>query len=180
MLIRTDQSMLLLIDLQERLLPAIDGGGAVLEQAIWLTRVARRLGVPIGATVQYPQGLGPFPPALSDLLAPGESVDKIHFSAVRDECFASLPGATRPQVVVAGTEAHVCVLQTVLDLVAAGREVFVVAEAVGSRRAADKALAIERMRAAGAAIVCREMVAFEWLGRAGTPLFREVSREFLR
>jgi nicotinamidase-related amidase len=77
-------------------------------------------------------------------------------------------------------ETHVCVMQTVMELLATGRQVFVVAEAVGSRRDSDKALALARMREAGASIVSREMVAFEWLRRADSDLFREVSRNFLR
>ncbi|MCX7150641.1 MAG: isochorismatase family protein, partial [Rhodocyclales bacterium] len=81
---------------------------------------------------------------------------------------------------VCGMETHVCVLQTVIELLAAGKQVFVVEEAVGSRRDADKALALARMRDAGASIVSREMVAFEWLRRADSEVFREVSKTFLR
>ena len=77
-------------------------------------------------------------------------------------------------------ETHVCVMQTVLELLEFGKKVFVVEEAVGSRRESDKALALARMRAAGASIVSREMVAFEWLRRADSELFREISRNFLR
>ena len=77
-------------------------------------------------------------------------------------------------------ESHVCVLQTVMELLASGRQVFVVEEAVGSRRDSDKALALARMRQAGASIVSREMVAFEWLRKADSDLFREISRNFLR
>ena len=84
------------------------------------------------------------------------------------------------KIVVCGIESHVCVLQTVLQLAAAGKQVFVVEEAVGSRDPAHKALALERMRQHGIQIVCREMVAFEWLGQAGTDLFRDVSKNFLK
>ena len=79
-----------------------------------------------------------------------------------------------------GIEAHVCLLQTALELIEEGKEVFVVADAVGSRREQDRDLALARMRQEGARIVSREMVAFEWLGEAATPLFREIHREFLR
>jgi len=105
---------------------------------------------------------------------------KLHFSCVDGNCLPGLPGMARPQIVVCGTEAHVCVLQTVLQLAAAGKQVFVVEEAVGSRDPAHKALALERMRQHGIQIVCREMVAFEWLGQAGTDLFRDVSKNFLK
>ena len=81
---------------------------------------------------------------------------------------------------LAGAEAHVCVLQSALELAADGKDVFVVADAVGSRRAQDRDVALARMRAEGVRIVTREMVAFEWLREAGTARFREVNREFLR
>jgi nicotinamidase-related amidase len=174
------RSSLLLIDLQERLAPAIDGIAEVLRQNAWLVDVARRLDVPVAATEQYPVGLGTTVPELAGRLVPGEIVEKIHFSAVADGCLAALPALARPQVVLTGTETHVCVLQTALGLLAQGKEVFVVAEATGSRRASDKALGLERMRQEGCRIVSREMIAFEWLRRAGTDLFREVSRKFLR
>ena len=180
MLIRIDRSVLLLVDLQERLQPAIHEATQVLEASLWLTGVAQRLGVPVICTEQYPRGLGPTIPALLDLLPDECVVEKIHFSAVSEGGLWRVAGGDRAQFVVAGTEAHVCVQQTVLDLLAVGRQVFVVEEAIGSRRSADKALAVARMRSHGADIVSREMVAFEWLQRAGTDLFREISREFIR
>jgi len=180
MLIERARSALLVIDIQERLLPHIDEGQAVLDHAVWLVKVAQRLGVPVMVSEQYPKGIGPTVAVLRGLTSPECVGEKLHFSCVAARCLDALAGAGRPQVVVAGTESHVCVLQTVLDLRAQGREVFVVAEAVGSRKPADKALALERMRAHGAGIVSREMVAFEWLRQAGTDEFREISREFLR
>lgn len=180
MLIRPDRSTLLLIDLQERLAPAIDQVAQVLEASAWLTRVAQRLAVPVICTEQYPKGLGPTSPVIRGLLPDECVVEKMHFSAVAEGNLFRAAGGDRAQFIVAGTEAHVCVQQTVLDLIAAGRRVFVVEEAVGSRRSTDKALALERMRRHGADIVSREMVAFEWLQQAGTDLFREISREFIR
>ena len=180
MLIRADQSLLLVIDLQARLAPAIDGIDDVLAHSAWLLQVAARLQVPALATEQYPAGLGRTVPAIAALLADGATLEKIHFSAVADSGLRQRAEFARPQVVLIGTETHVCVLQTALDLRALGKQVFVVAEAVGSRRAADRALALDRMRQAGCHVVSREMVAFEWLQRAGTDVFRSVSREFLR
>ena len=180
MLLKAEHSLLLVVDIQERLAPAIDGGQAVLEHSLWLARVAQRLEVPVLATVQYPQGLGPLLPELAVLLPPETVVEKSHFSAVAEGCLDALPDYGRRQVVLTGTETHVCVLQTALDLIARGKEVFVVAEAVGSRRPEDKALALERLRQHGAQIVSREMVAFEWLHRAGNERFRQISREFIR
>jgi nicotinamidase-related amidase len=176
----TQRSALLLVDLQERLFPVIHEREQVLDSCLWLTELARRLSVPIICTEQYPQGLGPTLPALRKLLDDASVVEKIHFSAVPEGDIFRAVGGDSAQFVVAGTEAHVCVQQTVLDLLDSGRRVFVVSEAVGSRRLSDKSLALERMRQHGADIVSREMVAFEWLRQAGSDLFRQVSREFLR
>lgn len=180
MLIERDRSALLVVDIQARLLPHIHDGQAVLDNAVWLVKVAQRLGVPVMVTEQYPKGIGPTVAVLRGLTSPEQTAEKLHFSCVAAKCLERLPGAGRPQLVVAGTESHVCVLQTVLDLRAQGREVFVVAEAVGSRRPSDKELALARMRAHGIHVVSREMVAFEWLKQAGTDEFRAVSREFLK
>ena len=174
------RSILLIVDLQERLLPAIDHGASVIEHATWLIGVARQLQVPILLTEQYPQGLGPTAPAIARLIHLEERIEKIHFSAVAEGNLLSHPAAQRKQWIVCGTESHVCVQQTVLDLLAAGREVAVVDEAVGSRKARDKELALQRMRQLGAQIVSREMVAFEWLHEANTAAFRVVLKDFIR
>ena len=180
MLMRVDRSVLLLVDLQERLQPAIHDAASVLAASIWLTRVAQRLQVPVICTEQYVKGLGPTMSDLRRLLPDDCVIEKIHFSALADGRLLQAAGGDRGQFIVAGTEAHVCVQQTVLDLLAAGRQVFVVEEAIGSRRASDKTLAVERMRRHGADIVSREMVVFEWLRQAGSDLFRDISREFIR
>ena len=177
---RADTSALLIVDLQERLLPHIHGWQRVLGHADWLVQVAQQLGVPVAATEQYPKGIGHTHADIAARLPAGATGEKIHFSCVAGDCLPGLPGMERPQIVVCGTEAHVCVLQTVLELAASGKQVFVVAEAVGSRDPEHKALALERMRAHGIQIVCREMVAFEWLGRAGTEQFRAISKNFLK
>ena len=174
------RSVLLIVDLQERLLPAIDQGERIIDHAAWLMGVARQLRVPVLLTEQYPQGLGSTAPTIAQLIRPDERLEKTHFSAVAEGNLLSHPAAQRKQWVVCGTESHVCVQQTVLDLLAAGREVAVVEEAVGSRQPRDKDLALQRMRQHGADIVSREMVAFEWLHQANTPQFRAVLRDFIR
>lgn len=179
MRMRRDDSTLLLIDIQEKLYPTISEGAALLAHCQWLADLAARLAVPTILTEQYPAGLGPTLATLRERCAEAPVIEKTHFSAVVGGLLLSATKSRR-QFVVAGTEAHVCVLQTVLDLIAPEREVFVVAEAVGSRRPEDRALAIERMRQAGAVIVSREMVAFEWLDHAGTDTFRAISREMIR
>jgi Isochorismatase family len=180
MLLQTDTSALLIVDVQTRLLPAIHDSERVLQSCAWLVRLGHELKVPLGVSEQYLRGLGPTVDTLRDLVAPESIVEKVHFSCVAEGCLARLPGFARKQIVVAGTEAHVCVLHTCLDLLADGKQVFVVADAVGSRNPLDRELALARLRQNGAQIVSREMVAFEWLRRAGTDLFRRINREFIR
>jgi nicotinamidase-related amidase len=180
MLIEARNSALLVVDVQGRLVPAIAGWQALLDEVIWLIRVARRMEIPVLACEQYPQGLGPTHPAVAAELPAGCIASKLHFSAVAGGCHGFDQAGGPAQLVVCGMETHVCVMQTVMELLASGRQVFVVEEAVGSRRDADKTLALARMREAGASIVSREMVAFEWLRKADSDVFREISRMFLR
>lgn len=180
MLICSENSVLLVIDVQEKLLPAIHEGESVLGNILWLVQAAKRIGVPVIATEQYPKGLGPTHP---DLLReiPREAIgEKSHFSCCQSGCLTALPGSNNRQYIVCGMETHVCVLQTVIDLKSMGKEVFVVAEAVGSRASENKTLALERMRDHNIEIVGKEMVVFEWLKVSGTALFKEISRDFLR
>ena len=167
--LRADTSLLLVIDVQARLMPAIDGADAVIAQARRLREAATMLDVPALFTEQNPNGLGPTVTGLPTGDVP--VIAKMTFDAVRAPGFLDrLP--PRPDVVVAGCEAHVCVLQTVLGLLAAGRRVFVVRDAIGARRAESKETAIGRMARNGAEIVTTEMVVFEWLGTAEHPRFR--------
>jgi nicotinamidase-related amidase len=180
MLMNAENSSLLVVDVQDRLLHHIHGWQELLSNVIWLVRVAKRIGVPVMATEQYPKGLGHTNAQLAGELPPGAVAEKIHFSCASAQCLPGLPGAQRPQVIVCGMESHVCVQQTALELRWQGKQVFVVADSVGSRDPADKELALQRMRGHGIEIVSREMVAFEWLRQAGTPVFKEISLEFLR
>lgn len=180
MRIKASESVLLAVDLQSRLLPAIHEGKAVLSAATWLVDVAQTIGVPVLATEHCPQRIGLTDQELRSRLPADCIVDKTHFSALGENSLLQAPAADRPQWIVVGTEAHVCVQQTVLDLLARGRQVFVLEEAVGSRRPRDKALALGRMQQNGAKIVSREMVAFEWLEHADNPMFRDVLRRFIR
>ena len=180
-LLTADRSLLLLIDLQSKLAPAIHNNAEVEQHCRWLVEVARELAVPVLATEQYPQGLGVTVPTVLALLKSEEILEKIHFSAYKEPHIqAALADAGRRQIILCGTETHVCVLQTALDLVAAGYQVYLVAEACGSRRDSDKQLALGRLQQAGVVIVSREMVAFEWLQRAGTAQFRQISKGWLR
>jgi nicotinamidase-related amidase len=180
MLIDAPRSLVLVIDLQEKILPAIGDHERLAANVAWLVRAAQRIGVPVAATEHYPRSLGHVAEPVRSLL-PAEAIGtKTHFSAVAARCLPGLPGADRPQVVLAGIEAHVGLLQTALELMEEGKEVYVVADCVGSRHDADRDLALARLRQEGVRIVSREMVVYEWLGEGGTPLFKEINREFLR
>ena len=181
MLLQADQSLVLLIDMQQKLAPAINEGKAVEQAAAWVLQVALQLDVPVWATEQYPHGLGPTLSSLSELIPPENILQKIHFSALKEPHIASSLACTeRKQIVLMGTEAHVCVLQTAIELLGLGYQVFLVAEAVGSRTEANKLLALSRMQQAGAIIVSQEMLAFEWLKKAGTDTFRQISKGWIR
>ncbi len=176
MLLRADLSVLVVVDIQERLLPAMADPGGVEAGAARLMRGARRLGVPILVTEQYPRGIGPTVASLAALCTEGERVEKIHFSCADEPAVAGMLSlmAPRRQVVLCGIEAHVCVLQSALGLAAAGWEAFVVADAVSSRRASDREAGLARLAAGGVGVVTGEMVLFEWLRRAGTEEFRDL------
>ncbi|MDN5925670.1 MAG: isochorismatase family protein [Hyphomicrobiales bacterium] len=168
-----DRTTLLVIDFQQRLMPAIDGASGVLVNAGRLIEAAKRLGVPAVVTEQNPKGLGPTVPELAVEGLP--TLAKMEFDAARADGFFELLPKDRPDILVAGCEAHVCVLQTVLGLIDAGHAVYVVRDAIGSRRAESKEAAIERMRRHGAEIVTTEMALFEWLGTAADSHFREIA-----
>jgi nicotinamidase-related amidase len=166
--------------MQQRLLAAIPEAPGLIEGCVWLVRAANAIGVPVAAVEQYSQGLGATHEALRALIEPEAIAAKRHFSCVEANCLQGLPGADRAQTILIGVEAHVCVLQTALGLRLQGREVYVAADCTASRRFADRDLALARMRQEGVRIVTREMIVFEWLKQAPTPLFRRIHREFLR
>jgi nicotinamidase-related amidase len=173
-LLTVEGAALLLIDLQERLMPVIRDHEVVVARAVRLAEAATLLDVPVCVTEQNPASLGPTVPPLVGYLQ--AVMPKTTFSAAGDPRWSALLPAGSGQIVVAGCEAHVCVLQTALDLLAAGRRVVLVADAIGSRDPADRAVAIDRARQHGAEIVTSEMVLFEWLRDARHPRFREVHK----
>ena len=179
-MMNADSSQLLLIDIQERLAPATLDGERVVERAGILLDAAALLGVPHTVSEQYPRGLGPTVAAVREKADPERIFDKVHFSCQADDRLAAVLAETgaetgRRDTILCGMEAHVCVLQTALDLAEVGYRVHVAADAVTSRTAQNRDLAVERMRAAGIGIVSTEMVLFEWLRTAGHPEFRAVS-----
>ena len=171
--VERDASVLLVVDVQARLMPAIAEGDAVVREIGRLLKVAALLGVRVVVTEQNPAGLGG---TVQGLVPEGAVVvEKMTFDACKAAGFAAVLGAAR-DVVVVGCEAHVCVLQTVLGVLAMGRRVFLVRDAVGSRTLANREAAMMRMAGHGAEVVTAEMVAFEWMGSAEDGRFRDLVR----
>ncbi len=166
-------SALILIDLQTRLAPAIHGIDDILTSARALLEGARTLEVPFAFTEHYPSGLGRTDPSLLEDVPQATVFEKIHFDATLASGLKGWVGdCRRDHLLIAGTETHVCVLQTALGLKALGLEVSIIADAVGSRRDEDRQVALRRMERAGIGMVTTEMVLFEWLERGDTPAFK--------
>jgi nicotinamidase-related amidase len=173
--LRAPRSLLLIVDVQERLIPVVSDADRVLRNCESLLRAARLLGVPALLTEHCPQQIGALAPALRGLAAADCVLAKTQFSAADEPGVAQrVAAANRQQIVIAGMEAHVCVLQTALGLAERGYRPHVVADASGSRDESARALAFDRLRAADIAVVSLEMVLFEWLEHAGRPELREL------
>lgn len=173
MMMNAEESTLVLIDLQKKLLPVISHGNLMLAESLRLAHIAKLLDVPVIATEQIPEKLGHNDEAISELA--DQTLPKIHFDACGGGLVEAIPN-NRKQVVLGGCEAHVCLLQTALSLLDAGFHVWVVENATGSRHDNDRDAALERMQQAGAVIVTLEMVAFEWMRHCEHPRFREVQK----
>ncbi len=177
MLLDASKASLLLIDIQNRLLPAMATPDQVIAKSQILLQAAETLGLPVTISEQYPKGLGHTVETLQTNTA--TIFEKLSFSCWRDDAlkshFVNLHETSRPLVIVAGIEAHVCVMQTCIDLANARFGVFADADAMSSRKPESAALALERMRANDVQMVNTEMVVFELLERAGTPEFKALS-----
>jgi nicotinamidase-related amidase len=181
-LLEPSRCALALIDFQVRLMPAMENAAAILLNARRLKDAAAMMGIPAVVTEQNPAGLGETVPDLGELsrssgsgppLVPARVpvVAKMAFGACATPEFLAALG-DRPDVIVTGCESHICVLQTAFGLLDHGRRVFVVEDAIGSRRAANKAAALTRLAAHGAEIVTTEMVVFEWVRSFDSPHFK--------
>ena len=174
--LNADDCLLFVIDLQAKLLPAIDQADAVVEGCRLMIRAAGVFDMPILLTEQYRKGLGPTVPPIWELLEPAgvTPIDKVLFSGYTPEIREALQGAGRNQIIVIGIESHVCVQQTVLDLLRVDYQVWVCADAVGSRRPVDRVMALHRMRQAGAFVTTAESAIFELTRQAGTDRFKQI------
>ncbi len=175
-LLSRTESKLLIVDVQVKLVPLIANAERMISNCRRLIAGAKILDVPAFATEQYPKGLGATVGALQELL--GSIPEKHRFSCaeVLNWGMAAEQADNRFQIVVAGIESHVCVLQTVFDLLAAGFQVFVPADAIASRGELDWKIALDRMSSGGAVITTTESVLFEWCERSGTAEFKQISQ----
>ena len=196
MLLDASESQLVLVDYQERLMPAIFEGPAVVANARRLAQIAQLMDVPVWGTEQNPSRLGPNDAAMRALCQ--KTLAKMHFSAAEEGLGEWLRPPAKPQqggnarslprhlqkpaqqapergtIVIAGCEAHVCLLQTALDLIEDEFEVWVVTDACSSRTERNRDAAFDRLAGAGAELVTTEMVAFEWLRSCENPVFKDV------
>jgi nicotinamidase-related amidase len=166
---------LLVIDVQEKLVPLIFDADALVRNIAFLLDAARLLNMPVQCTEQYPRGLGATVPPLAEKLP--ERPDKVAFSSCAvANVVQTFHREARPKLVLCGIETHVCVLHTALDLLALDFRVYVAVDAVGSRYRLDHEIALRRLERAGAILTTSEMCVFEWIGGAGHPQFKAISR----
>ena len=180
MLLQAEQSVLLVVDVQEKLVNAIDAAPKVVAAMKWLIGAAAMQQVPVVFSEQYPQALGPTLACLRAAVPDAPVLEKTAFSCVTAGCLKGTAVESRQQVVICGIEAHVCVLQTALELQAQGKAVFVVSDTIGSRADSDKVAALDRLARAGVTLITREMALFEWLRDSKAPTFKDASKQLLQ
>ena len=176
MRIIADETIAVVIDIQERLLPHIHEGDRILKNCVKLIEGMKIIGIPLIVTQQYTKGLGPTVQPVSALFPDFKPVEKISFSCCDEPSFMEEAVRTGGKnFIICGIEAHVCVLQTCLDLLAAGMVPVVVEDCVSSRKEDDKRIAVDRLRQEGAVITTLESILFELTRAAGTPVFKTIS-----
>jgi nicotinamidase-related amidase len=178
MVVNASLSQLVMIDMQVKLASVMQAEAlqSVVKNCSVLAQTAHLLSVPTVLTEQYPQGLGETIPEIRQHLPNSKPIAKTVFSACGEPNFNQQLHRDKPQIILAGMEAHICVLQTALALLKAGKQVFVVEDAIISRSSANKANAVARLRDAGYVISNTESVVFEWLGDANHEVFKAISK----
>ena len=175
-LLRPERTALVVVDLQEKLLPVIAGRERVVRNSLLLMRLAEILEIPVVLTTQYRKGLGEIVPEVLGAAPRAQPLDKVSFGCFADEGFLNrLRGLTgRDQLVVTGIECHICVAQTVLGALDQGYQAHVVGDAVGSRTDENHRIGLARMERAGALVSSAEMAIYELLGRSDSEAFRKM------
>lgn len=170
-----DKCALMVIDIQERLMPVIDNQERVTARSVLMIKAARELNLPVLVTTQYVARIGPMLLPVAEALAGLEAVDKLEFDGFGNQAVREAVGRLPRQVdtiLVCGVETHICVYQTVLGGLRAGFRMWVAADAVSSRTQENHAIGLERIRAAGGVVASTELIIYDLLGRAGTPSFK--------
>ena len=180
MKILASNSTLMVVDVQEKLLPKIFENEELLKNIIWTVDLAQTIGIPIILTEHCPHKIGTTSFVLREKFNETDIVSKTFFSAVREGNLLQNIQKERKQIIVVGTEAHICVQQTVLDLLEFGYQVFILESGVGTRNPNDKERSLQRMQQNGAEVITKDMLAFEWLEKAETELFKKVLNQFIK
>ncbi|PCM45449.1 hydrolase [Marinobacter sp. ANT_B65] len=181
MLMDQENCIVAVIDVQARLLGGVHENEKLVNNCSWLVRLAELMNVPVLGSEQYPDGLGHTEEGLRELVGPANIYGKTFFACIDDPGFEkAFEAQGRKQVVLCGMESQACVMQSTIRMLEKGLEVFVVADAVSARNSYDTEVALRRMEQAGARIVTKEMVGFEWLRRSDAAQFKAFSKEFLR
>ncbi|MEA4854077.1 MAG: isochorismatase family protein [Christensenella sp.] len=177
MRIQADNTAAIGIDFQERLVPVIAGNEKIVEKTAMLLKGLRALGVPLVMMRQYPKGLGDIIPEIKEAAGDFAPMDKLSFSACgEEEIMREIESKGKKNVIVCGVEAHVCVLQTVIDLIAAGMQPVLVCDCIGSRFPSDMEIAVQRAQQEGALLTTAEAILFELTQRAGNETFKTISK----
>lgn len=176
MRILPQEAIVLCIDFQEKLVPSMHDKEEIVGNAVKLLSGIKLLDIPVLITRQYPKGIGDTVEAIKKAAPSGQVHDKNTFSVYHDAGIKkALDGGNRKKVILCGTEAHVCVLQTAIDLLAAGYQVYYVTDCMASRKANDKKFGIKRAAQEGAFLTTYEGILFELMGDSTIPQFRDVS-----
>lgn len=176
-MLKVEDTAIVIVDVQGKLVNVMDEKDLLLNNLQKLVKGAQVLNIPMIWLEQYPKGLGPIDDHLKKFVHPNEPIEKVVFSACKSDSFIQqLHALDKQSILVTGMEAHICVYQTVVDLLELGHEVEVVVDCISSRKQIDKEIGIEKMKSLGAHITSVEMALFEMLGSADHPKFREISK----
>lgn len=171
-----NEAVFMVVDIQERLVPAMPDGQTVIHNTNILLTLCKKLDIPVIVTEQYPKGLGKTVAEISENLGEVSIYEKITYTGYTDDVKTGLKKLGKKKVILAGMETHICVLQTTRDLLTNGYQVFVLGDAVCSRTKENYRNGLVQMSAMGAVVTNTETVVFDILKQAGTPLFKEMSK----
>lgn len=177
MKLKKEDTIFVVVDFQEKLMPVMENKNDLEDKVCRLANAMKKLGIPHIVTQQYTKGIGETIPSIAEAIGKFTPIDKTSFSCMRNEEFAAkFEEADKDTVVICGIEAHICLQQTVLDLLTKGYKVYVPADCTSSRSSMDKLTSLDRMRDAGAVITTYESIVYELLGDAKAEEFKAISK----